>query len=196
MVPTSDAEALSAIDVLQQAQGGETAPVSSTSIAIKPTTSAATRLSLPDLSDEMLLDYRAALEEQRTDLRTVEHAIDLEVERRLRERGARALLHPSFDKVELEEQHTAYAFDVSALCEAAVILRQLGKEDEAAKLVKLVPEQTTIVPEHYEPGNPRSITALREKYGQTPGIGSALGRAMNRQSLGSRLVIKRKAGAR
>ena len=191
MTTTADGAPLQAIDVLSEMLESQLppAPIAQT----QQTAPTVTRLDIKTLEDGLLLDYRAAVAEQIDDLYSIEHGIDLEIERRMRERNARAIAHPSFEKIELEEQFTSYMFDKDALSEAAAIFKTLGKDDEAAKLIKHVPEQTTVVPAHYEPGKAVSILALREKYGSTPGVGEALARALSRQSLGTKLIVKRKA---
>lgn len=172
----------------------ETAPIATAASA--PVVS---RLDIKTISDQLLLDYKGALLEQIDDLRLLDHAINLEVERRLRERDAKAMLHPGFEKVELEESFTPYTVDELALREAQTILKVLGKDEEAAKLGRDVPErtETIVTPAHFEPGNVTSIKALRDKLGNTPAIGDALKRALKRQSLGFKCVIvRKKAGAK
>lgn len=60
--------------------------------------------------------------------------------------------------IEAEPVYTAYAFNVEKLKAAQPLL----PPKEAKKLVTHVPEQT--IPAHDEPGNSRSIGALRDKY--------------------------------
>jgi hypothetical protein len=150
------------------------------------------KLELPALSDDMLGDYRCAVIEHSNEFKQIGHAIDLEFERRLRERGARSLPHTKFDKIELDDQWSAYEADFEALNEAAQILRALGHDDEAAKIAKHVPERSTIVPAHDEYGAPVSIAALIRKYGDKSQIGMLLLRGLKRQHLGTKLVIKAK----
>lgn len=142
------------------------------------------------LSDEMLGSYLVAVGNSIEDLRSVEHGIKLEIERRLNERDARALAHPQFEKIELEEQFTPYVADTTALNDAAILLREAGHDDEAAKVIKYVRERVDIIPAHYEHGNPRSIHAIIDKYGGA--IGECLKRGLTRTSLGTKLVIKRR----
>lgn len=151
------------------------------------------RFELPELSDDMLCDYRLAVVEQREDLKTIEHKINLEIERRLRERGARELPHPKFEKIAIEDDFSPYVPDFGALNEAAKILRAMGHDDEAVKIVKHVAEDVTIVAEHDEYGNPVSIAALIRKYGPKSQIGELLTRGLTREKTGSRLVVKPKA---
>lgn len=187
MTTTRTVEPLQAIDVLSQTIEPTLPPA-----PLQATASAVTTLDPKTMTDELLLDYRGAVGEQIQDLYSVQHAIDLEIERRMRERNARTIAHPAFEKVELVEQVT-YEYTNDALLEAAEILKSLGKDEEARKLIAFVPERTTVIPAHYEAGKTVSILALAERYGNTPGIGSALARAIVRKPLGSKLVIKPKA---
>lgn len=187
MTTTASVDHLLAIDVLSQTIEEPTLPP-----ATQSTSPAATTLQPKDLDDQTLLDYRGALGDQIQDLFSVQHGVDLEIERRMIERKARTIAHPAFEKIELVEQFT-YEYVNDGLREAAEILKSLGKSDEAKKLIVHVPERTTVIPAHDEPGKTVSILALAERYGNTPGIGAALAGAIVRKSLGTKLVIKPKA---
>lgn len=150
------------------------------------------KLELPALSDDLLCEYRGAVAEQREDLKQIEHAIDLEIERRLRDRKARELPHPKFDKIALEEQFSPYTADFAALNEAQRVLKALGKDEDAAKVVKHVPERINVIAAHDEYGAPVSIAALIRQYGAESRIGELLIRGLSRVSLGTRLVVKPK----
>jgi hypothetical protein len=154
------------------------------------------KLELPALEDDMLCEYRGAVAEQIEDLKLVQHTINLEIERRLRERGARELAHPKFDKIALEDQYTPYAPDYVALLGAQKLLRELGKDGDAAKVVKEVADVTTTIPRHFEYGNPVSIAALIKKYGPDSDIGKMLTRGLTREFVGTKLYIKIKPEVR
>lgn len=153
----------------------------------------ALRIDIKSLPDKDLLEYRLMIAEHFEELKAVEHKIDLDIRRRLEERGARALPHAGFDKIELVEEWTPYLYDNDKLLKAKTLLQEAGQDEEANKLIKFIPEEVTIIPEHYEHGNPISITALLNKYGETPGLGEYLKGSMSRESLGTRLVIKKKS---
>jgi len=149
-----------------------------------------TKLELPALPDELLCEYRGAVAEQREDLKQVEHAIDLEIERRLRERGGREIAHPKFAKIALEDQYSAYTADYAALVAAQTLLRELGRDEDGAKVVKEVAEQTAVIPRHFEYGNPVSIAALIRKYGDDSDVGKLLALGLTRSHLGTKLVVR------
>lgn len=153
-----------------------------------------TKLDLPALSDDLLGEYRGAVAEQREDLKLIVHAIDLEIERRLRAREAREMPHPKFDKIALEEQFSPYVPDFKDLNRAQQLLRELGKDEDAVKVVKHVPEQATIIAAHDVYGSPVSIAALIRKYGEKSEIGELLTRGLTRESLGTKLVVRVKRG--
>jgi len=169
-------------------------PLANKAMAIeKKEVPAALRMDIKSLPDKDLLDYRLMISEHFEELKAVEHKIDLDIRRRLEERNSRALPQAGFDKIELVEEWTPWVYNNDNLLKAKELLKEAGQDEEAAKLIKKVPEQVTVIAEHYESGNPISITALRNKYGDTPGLGELLQGAMSRQSLGTRLVIKKKS---
>lgn len=152
----------------------------------------ATSLALPELSDETLVLYRQAVIEHKRmlleELSERQRAIEAEIHARIERNGGSALLVPAQDcvvKCALEDQYTAYAYDVPQLREVAKLL----PPSEAAKIVKHVAEQVTVVPAHDEPGNPRSITALIKQYGPHSGVGKLLAACMQRSKVGTKLVV-------
>jgi hypothetical protein len=141
------------------------------------------------LSDAALLTRRANLAEELAHVKELLGgfiaACDLEIERRIRASGGRAMAHPAYKKIEIEEEFGPYSFDRDLLNEAALLL----PDDERAKVIRHVPEQVQVIAAHDEPGNPVSIAALIRKYGSESEVGSLLSRAMRRQKIGERLSI-------
>lgn len=111
-----------------------------------------------------------------------------ELAARMKERGAKQIPHPSIE-VALEDQFTAYRPDVDTLLEAA----RLCKPDEAAKLVKHIPEYQpptpAVIPEHDEAGATSSILAIAKRY---PGsaLETLINAAMQRDKTGMRFVFR------
>lgn len=136
----------------------------------------------------MLLDDIAEYKDPRVLLIAQCEAV---MRKRMLERGAHAL-PSSTHIVALEDQYTPYAYDLEGLKKAAAML----PDDEAAKVVKHVPELTTTVPAHDEPGMTVSIAALIKKYGvdddgnPTSDVGKALAASMKRDPLDPKLVVK------
>lgn len=168
----------------------------STALDTSAPSSVVRKLDLPTLPDGMLGDYRAAVLEHAAEFKAIAHRIDAEFERRLRERGAREIAHPKFDKIALEDQWSAYTADYPALLEAQRLLKAAGKDEDAAKIVKHIAEQVTVVEAHLEYGAAVSIAALIRKYGDESEIGQLLLRGLSRTALGSKIVVKPKPGAR
>ncbi len=110
-----------------------------------------------------------------------------ELERRMTERGATAIPSQTHE-VALIPQWSAYRYDLALLADAA---RNLP-EDEAAKIIRHVPEQ--IIPAHDEPGAAVSISALARKYAGSE-VGVVLAQAQQRDSLGAKLVLKERRHA-
>lgn len=149
-------------------------------------------LTISDLSDEKLVLYReAVLEHKRLlldELSERQRAIEAELQARMERNGGRALVAQGEGvtyKVELSDQYTPYVYDVAGLRDVAKKL----PPSEAAKIVKHIEEQITVVPAHDEPGNPRSITALIKQYGENSEIGKALLACMQRTKVGTKLTI-------
>jgi hypothetical protein len=168
------------------------------STALEPTAPSraiVTKLELPNLPDDLLCEYRGAVAEQRDDLKLIEHAIDIEIERRLRERNARELPHAKFAKIALEDQWSPYVANFDDLHAAVRMLKELGRDEDAAKVVKHVAELVTVIPAHYEYGNPVSIAALIRKYGDESEIGKLLTSGLTRTHLGTKLLVKPKPAA-
>jgi chemotaxis protein CheY-P-specific phosphatase CheC len=132
---------------------------------------------------EMVKDTRQALS---ADFNEIEKSAKGELLTRLQHRNARAIASPLFDKIERVDQYTQYAFDIELLSEVAAML----PPDEAAKIIKFVPEKTTIIPAHYEPGAAVSIAAAIRKYGEASEVGEKLTRAMTRSKVGETVEIK------
>ena len=105
-----------------------------------------------------------------------------ELEKRMIERGATAIPSTTHE-VTLVPQWSAYRYDLDLLKDAA---RNLP-EDEAAKIIRHIPEQ--IIPAHDEPGAAVSISALAKKYAGSE-VGITLAQAQQRDSLGVKLVLK------
>jgi len=139
--------------------------------------------------DEDLMLCIDSLAEQRRLVADYFKAIEAEgkaeIQRRIEERGATAIPSKDFE-CKLEDEWSAYAYDTSLLEKARTML----PDDEAVKVCKFVPERTEIIPARTEPGNARSITALREKYAGSP-VAEVLSQAMTRSHLGKKVVIKR-----
>jgi len=120
---------------------------------------------------------------------SLEKALTVEIERRLKERRTDpdakvAIPHPQLI-IELEPQFGSYIFNVDGLKRAAAMLAP----EEAKKLVKYTPAHTDPVPEKWEPGPTASIKAIRDKY---PGsdVAKILSESMDRPRVGDRLTIK------
>jgi len=146
--------------------------------------------------DAIVVMVNAAGEEKRRLLdmfREIEEAGKAEIERRLKERGATELPTPHLAECKLEEQFTAYLDDYEAAREAERLLRAAGKDEDAAKIIKHVPERTIVEKAHDELGNRNSISAIVKRYGDQPnGLGHALKKIQTRESLGFKLVWKQK----
>ncbi|HEY1653977.1 MAG TPA: hypothetical protein VGF86_02555 [Candidatus Tumulicola sp.] len=151
------------------------------------------QLKLPDLSDEMLGRYFIAIVEHQDEFKRMLHAIDLEFELRIRERNARELPHAAFDKIALEDQWTAYTYDFDLLKKAQQLLRDLGKDEDAAKICRHVPEYiipAQTIAAHDEAGAAASIAAIIRRYGEEHEISKLLIAGQSRESLGQKLVKK------
>lgn len=147
-----------------------------------------------EFTDDALVVYHRAAAEERQRLidrmNQVSVAIENEWLRRLKERKARTI--PSKDlEISLEDVLTQYEYDLDALVRAKALL----PEEEGAKVVRLVPEETKVIPAHLEHGNPVSIAALQRKYGTGNPVGDALAAGMRRQKIDEKLVVKPRKGA-
>jgi hypothetical protein len=164
----------------------------------EPGTDATHAVKLIEMPDSMLGLYRVAVIEHQEEFKQITHAIDLELERRIRERKGREFPHPSFSKIALEDQWTPYAYDFDLLKKAQQLLGDLGQDEDAAKICRHVPEQviTNTVPAHDEAGPSVSLAAIVRKYGEEHEISKLLLQAQSRESLGQRLVVKQKVGAK
>jgi hypothetical protein len=107
-----------------------------------------------------------------------------EMLRRMQERGADAIPDKEFE-IALDRQYTTYEFDLEKLREACVLL----PSEEAAKVIKYIPEHTEVVRERWEHGAPVSITTLAKKYRGTH-VAALLTDAMKRTELEPRVVVK------
>lgn len=153
-------------------------------------------LDVGTLTDAQLPLLRAMLLDdisENRDPRTILVAqAEAEIKKRLLERGAKAL-PVTTHIVELEDQYTPYVFDLDKLRAARAML----PDDEAAKILKFVPELIPApIPEHYDPGPAVSINAIINKYGvdddgnPTSEVGKLLKEAMTRQKTDVKLIIK------
>src|SRR6185437_9071847 len=114
-------------------------------------------------NDAIVLYVNAAAEERHRLMdffRAIEDAGKAEIERRMRENNATELAVPGMERVALEEQFTAYMDNLDAARTAAELLRAAGKDEEAAKIIKHIPEETIVKPAHDQLGARVSITAL------------------------------------
>ena len=154
-------------------------------ISSPPTVSAST-LDIRTASDDRVVDL---LQMAQDELARINEEIGAfvttaknELERRLVERGATAIPSQTHE-VTLVPQWSAYRYNIDALLDVA---RNLP-EAEAAKIVRHVPEE--VIPAHVEAGAPVSIAALAKKYAGSE-VGVRLAEAMQRDSLGCKLVVK------
>lgn len=111
------------------------------------------------------------------------------LEKRMRERGAKSIPHPSFEEIALVPQYSGYVFDVAKLAEAATFL----KPASAAKVIRHVTEHTIpaqVIPAHDEPGNPVSINAIIKNNAGSEAA-ELLAEGCRRDYLGDKIVIKR-----
>lgn len=128
---------------------------------------------------------KQTLDEIREEFGAVIIGLEIETRKRLEKRGARSIANPRFS-VELVDEYEPYRYDLDLLRAAATML----PAEEAAKIVKFVPEMTETVAAHYVPGAAVSIAALVKKYGDTSEVGKALSTAMTRNKTGDKLVVK------
>lgn len=159
-----------------------------------PTREETHAVKLIEMPDSMLGLYRIAVIEHQEEFKQITHAIDLEFERRIRERKGREFPHPSFAKIALEDQWTPYAYDFDLLKKAQQMLRDLGQDEDAAKICRHVSEQvvTNTIPAHDEAGPSVSLAAIVRKYGEEHEISKLLLQAQSRESLGQKLIVKPK----
>ncbi len=132
---------------------------------------------------DFLSDTLEALTEIKAIGQTVTSAALDEFGKRMRADNARAIPDAVYT-IALEQLFTEYEYDIDSLVQAATML----PPKEAAKVVRYVPEET--IPAHYEPGHPRSIATLAEKYGDQP-VGKLLKAGMQRKPLGEKVVFKK-----
>lgn len=148
------------------------------------------KLELPALSDQMLGDYLGAIADERETLDEVEHGIKLELRRRAAERGGREIMHPRFEKLGLEDQFTSWVYDIDLLRKAQKLLLDNGKDEEAAKILRHVPENVTVIAAYDEAGNSTSIDSIIRRFGEDSEVGKLLVAARSRSKLEDKLVIK------
>jgi hypothetical protein len=151
------------------------------------------RVLASEMDDGAILDWVDNYERQREAFEeafaaTIRSA-DAILERRLRERGAKAIPHPAY-ACELVPQFGPYQFDVDVLRRVAPLLA----EEDAGKLLVHHParEVHEVIPENWVPGNANAIVALAARIKGSP-AGDLLASAISRPSFGSRLVRHRLA---
>lgn len=167
-------------------------------------------LTLDEMSDVQLLDCMAAVEDQHqqysANFRAMEGFYKAEIGRRLAERKARALLHPRYKTIEIEESFGKYDYDIVVCKQIKELLKANGKDDEAAKVIKTYEgfveacgtckgTGAVEVATRDEVGASGTFTWLIERYGEHPELGPLLKRVRTRPSLGATLKIVRKVGA-
>jgi hypothetical protein len=170
-------------------QGTSLAPVSIPPLALE----ALLAVDLTAFATDDLGNLREAILDARTEVSQrygmVLDRIKEEATARIKASGGRALPSFEFEKFELEDEFTQYAFDDAKL-EAAMAL---VSEADARKIGCVIPEHTEVVARRFVRGNTAAILALIRKYGEGSEIGKALSGAMSRSKTGERLVIKRAA---
>jgi len=143
------------------------------------------------LSDEAVMqNLDMALEAKAEAVQVIDAQISRwrnEILRRLRERGARALPHPDYE-CERKDEYSSWDYDIPTLQEAAPLLN----DEERAKILKWIDERITVDPAHWEPGHPKSIQALIDKYSGTK-VAHLLEKARQRKFIREVLVFKRRA---
>ncbi len=148
-------------------------------------------IDLPSASDDRIIELVQIAEDELARIKdqftSFIAAAKNELERRLIDRGATAIPSTTHE-VTLVPQWSAYRYDLALLKDAAKNL----PEEEAAKIIKRVPEQ--VIPAHDEPGAAVSISALAKKYAGSE-IGITLAEAQQRDSLGVKLVMKERRHA-
>jgi hypothetical protein len=132
---------------------------------------------------QMLLDMK---EDATRNITAILNGLDAEFEARMKARGG-AIPTP-LGAIEAAPVYTEYAYDVPGLQKAQALL----PKKDAEKILKHVPVE--IIPAHDVPGNPRSITSIRDKY---PGsvASELLAKAMTRQQVGVRVKWPKIEGA-
>jgi hypothetical protein len=147
-----------------------------------------TALDADDLGNlrEMVLDARRDIASRYDE---IAKRAEAELVRRIKEGGGRAIPSFEFEKIELEDVYTQYAFDDAKLRE----LRGKLSAADADKIGRVIPAHVERVPEQFLRGNTASIKALATKYGRDSEIGRAIDGAMQREKVGEKLVIKRAA---
>lgn len=141
---------------------------------------------IPRVHEAILTELRQYSES----FRVISAALVADAGKRMKERKARSLPDPEFE-IELEDVYSDYTRNVDAAIEAAFLL----PEDEANKVVKLVPLFVPDpVPAHHEVGNPLSIAALRRKYAGSK-VDELLGRALSRVKVDTKVKMVRRKGA-
>jgi hypothetical protein len=153
---------------------------------------AALAVPISDLPDEQLLLHRELLVLRRKQvLDEISAALsqaEAEIQARIERNGGRSLLaHEEgiIVKAETIDNYTPWVYDIDGLRDVAKML----PEKEAAKIVKFVDTQTTVIEAHYEPGNSRSIEALINQYGEQSEVGKKLAACRDRSYLGKKLKI-------
>jgi hypothetical protein len=133
---------------------------------------------------EMVRDMKAEVSAQ---FATIAGRCDAELIARIKRDGGRAIPSFEFEKIVLEDEYSAYAYDKDKLAKAAALLPPA----EAKKVLVEIPE--VIVPARTVPGNTATITAMIRKYGEQSEVGKLLAGSMSRSKLGEKLVVKRAA---
>jgi hypothetical protein len=149
---------------------------------------------IADLTDDELVARRAQIAEELAHVKELLGGFllgcEMEIERRIRASGGRAMPHPKYE-IELVEEFGPYVYDFDLLNAAAKLL----PNNERAKVVKHVPEWTETHAAHDEVGAAVSISALIRKYGEISEVGILLRDAMKREKTGERLKIKERKAA-
>ena len=147
---------------------------------------------LEAIADDQLLLRREILLARRREIldeiAAAQSQIEAEITARIERNGGRAILAHQEGLIltaELVDQYTPWTYNVAGLRDLAGQL----PEKEAAKIVKHVEEQVTVIAAHDEPGNPRSIQALIDRYGEGSAIGQLLSECRQRGKVGTKLSI-------
>lgn len=149
-------------------------------------------LVIMNMADDQLLLHRQMLLARRRqvldEISATLFEVEAEVQKRIDRNGGRAILAHEEGIIitaEIADQYTPWVYDVAGLREVSKML----PEKEAAKVVKHVEEQHTVIAAHDEPGNARSIEALINKYGLESEIGKKLAACRQRSHTGRKLTI-------
>jgi hypothetical protein len=170
--------------------GAQSRPQAETSVAaVLSTIAMLDRVDLTTMEADTVAAFREMVRDMKAEVSaqfaTIAGRCDNELIARIKRDGGRAIPSFEFEKIELEDEWSAYAYDKEKLAKAAALLPPA----EAAKVLVHIPE--VVVPAKTVPGNTAAIIALIRKYGEQSEVGGLLAGSMSRSKLGEKLVVKR-----